>query len=461
MALPAELLQAVSATGGGKLAFVIGAGCSLEAPTAIPLAGRCSEECHDRLVENGIFAKGECATPWDLSCLADTVVSKTGSQKTLVDMLADRYSFKTATPNDGYLFAAALLAEGAITSIVTLNFDLAMSMAIGQLGVGDVVAIIEGPEHFPNQKANNLYYIHRNASAADPESWVLRTEALAQEWKDHWESVVATKALSAPVVVFAGLGSPAAVLTESIRLIRAAIPSAKVFQVDPVEVAKSRFFASLALDAASYIQLSWCEFMVELAQRLVVEHGDQLRAAATAIVKREGIQDEDLTPLLARLKEIGLCELGHLRASWLMYEKPYHRDVAGVRELVADLMLAVAMVARTSGADAIVFGDGVVEFRRADRIVGAYLLASGRGSCSTVAVETELKTRKRRLRHRSTQPQGAIVAGTRTTAAIVTPPVDIMVGDTSGSIISGPSDFSMLHVDVLRQDPTLVNRLAP
>ncbi len=438
MSLPIDLLQAVSAAGGGKLALVVGAGCSLEAPTSIPLAGQCSKECHDRLVADGVIADGDCTAPWDLSCLADAVVGQTGTQASLVRQLSENYGLKAATPNEGYLLAAALLAEGAITSIVTLNFDLAMSAAISHMGVGDIVAIIEGPEHFPLQRTNNIYYLHRSASAADPESWVLRTEALKEEWKGHWESVVANKALAAPVVVFAGLGSPASVLTESVALIKAAIPNAKVYQVDPVDVSNSKFFAALGLEVRYYVQASWCDFMEALSQRLVVEHVQKLRAAVGAFATREGVLNEDITSLLSRLQEIGLREFGSLRAAWLLCEKPYHSDVANVRELIADLMLAAAMVARTTGTEAILFGDGVVEFRRDNRTISAFLLASGRGTYSAVAIESELVRRRRRLRGRSTRPTGAIIAGTRDTLAPVTPPVNVVVGDTSGSIISGP-----------------------
>ncbi len=40
-------------------------------------------------------------------------------------------------------------------------------------------------------------------------------------------------------MVFAGLGSPAAVLLESTKLIRGALPGIKVFQVDPADMGSS------------------------------------------------------------------------------------------------------------------------------------------------------------------------------------------------------------------------------
>jgi hypothetical protein len=208
MTLPHELLQAVSAPGGGQITFVVGAGCSFEAPTSLPLAGTCSQQCHDRLVANGVLAAGDCLLPENLSCLADAVFAKTGKQRLLVEQLSQHYELKAASPNEGHLLAAALLREGAIASVVTLNFDLALSAAIQQLGVGDVVGIVDGPEHLSNKRTFNLYYLHRNANAADPETWVLRSVTLDTDWKSKWEEVVAAMVLATPVVVFAGLGSP-------------------------------------------------------------------------------------------------------------------------------------------------------------------------------------------------------------------------------------------------------------
>lgn len=201
MNLPAPILQAVSALGGGKITLVVGAGCSFEAPTSIPLAGTCSQQCHDRLVADGVLTPGDCPTPADLSALADAVVAKTGYQRLLVEQLTQYYPLQAAAPNEGHLITAALLREGAIVSVLTLNFDLALSAAISWLGVGDTVGIINGPSDLPNQKAINLYYLHCNVTAHDPEAWILRTAALATEWKGQWEAVVAAKVLAAPLAV--------------------------------------------------------------------------------------------------------------------------------------------------------------------------------------------------------------------------------------------------------------------
>lgn len=455
-------MAAVSAPGGGKITLVVGAGCSLEDPTSIPLAGTCSRECHDRLVADGVLAAGDCATPEDLSCLADTVFAKTGGQRPLVDQLTQHYFFKTATPNEGHILAAALLGEGAIGSVVTLNFDLALTMAIGELGVGDAVAIIDGPDDLTSQKAMNLYYLHRNANA-DPEAWVLRTEALRTEWKGRWQSVVAAKVLSTPVVIFAGLGSPAGVLVESTRLIQEAIPTgSRTYQVDPGEASQSPFFKALALEPAAYIRSKWCEFMAALSQRLVVKQTDHLKAAAATMVARDQLAPEDISSLISRLQEIGLLCFGRLRASWLLDRKPYHRDEPLTHELVADLLLAAAMIARTSKATAVLFDDGVVEFQRGGRTVASHVFATGRGTRSRIAIEAELSARQRTFRSRATQPTGAIVAATQgRSAANVSAPRDVVRGDTTESILAGPAPLPIYFVDWLREDPARSAQVVP
>lgn len=462
MTLPHELLQAVSA-GGGKITLIVGAGCSFEAPTSIPLARDCSQQSHDRLVVNGVLAAGDCTHPLNLSCVADAVFVKTGKQRLLVEQLNQHYSLKTASPNDGHLLTAALLREGVIASVATLNFDLALSHAISQLGVGDDVGIIDGPDDLPNKKACNLYYLHRNANAADPETWVLRTAALETEWKGKWEQVVTAMVLATPVVVFAGLGSPANVLVQSADFIRRAIPNRiKAFQIDPGDPDKSEFFKALALEPGAFVRMSWCEFMSELSQRVVVEHANKLEAAAKTIVQRENLDPEDLTALSDRLQSIGLLKVGRLRANWLLHEKDYCAEESNTRELLADLLLAAALIARVTETKAVLCEDGVVEFRRGDRTVAIHVFASGSGSRSRVTIEAALTQRRRRLRDRAMPLSGAIIAATRGGgAAPVSPPADVLHGDTSSSIVFGPAALPVFHVDFLRQEPAKCQEVAP
>lgn len=221
MAIPPELLQAIASPEGGRVVLVVGAGCSLEPPTGIPLAKPCSQDAHRRLVADGVFAEGECTCADDLSALTDFVKAKCGSQRPLVERLPIT-KFRNATPNEGHRVAAALLLEGAVTHVLTLNFDLALSHALSELGAKDAVSVIKGPEEHSSLGRANVIYLHRNVEM-DGETWVLTSEALEQAWRDAWEDVIASMVTAAPITVFAGMGSSCGVLRHSIERLRAAL----------------------------------------------------------------------------------------------------------------------------------------------------------------------------------------------------------------------------------------------
>ncbi len=463
MAIPSPLLTAVATPGGGKLALIVGCGCSFEGPTSIPLASTCAVESHDRLVADGVIAAGDCASPRDLSAVADAVHKKTKVQRPLVEQLSEHYPLKDATPNDGHLLAAALLREGVVSTVLTLNFDLAISTAIAELGVGKNIGIIDGPDDIGKQKTSNLYYLHRNVNAANPEEWVLRTATLRTDWKKGWEKVVAGKVLSTPIVLFAGLGSPAAVLLESTKLIQQAIPHGiKAYQVDPGEMSDCQFAQDLAIDPANYIQMGWCDFMLALCARVVEDHTTRLCGAAAAMIEREGWTLENLRNSVDQIKAGGLLMLGKLRSNWLLHDKPYYPDEDATRDLIADLLLASATVERVSGATPVLFEDGVVEFRRGDRTVSACLCVSGRGTRSRAAIESELSKRHRRYRSRGTPLTGAIVAGLNPTPAPpVTPPVSVIAGNPTNSIIMGTATFPFYDAHSIRTDAAQPKQVAP
>jgi len=67
--------------------LIVGAGCSHEPPTDLPLAGQCARESHQQLVVDGILGENDCADPSDLSALAKAVVRRTGRQRALVERM--------------------------------------------------------------------------------------------------------------------------------------------------------------------------------------------------------------------------------------------------------------------------------------------------------------------------------------------------------------------------------------
>jgi hypothetical protein len=412
-------------------------------------------------VDNCIIDPDDCPTPKDLSCLADAVYKKTGRQDLLVDELAQHYCFKTASPNDGHFLAAALLIEGAIVSVLTLNFDLALTTALAHLRAGSTVGIIEGPNDFRKQVAFNLYYLHRNANAPDPEDWVLRTDVLKSNWKNGWERVVAGKVLATPVAVFVGLGSSAAVLTESVKMIRKTIPNGSlVYQVDPGEFGDSEFSKDLDIQPGEFIQRGWCDFMSELSDRLLLAQTRSLIESARALVERERLVAEDIDHVVERIKRMGLLGFGTLRANWLLADRRYSADEPASREFVADLLLAAATVARVTGTTAFPFDDGIVEFRRGDQIVDCRIFVSGNGTHGCLAVEGKLSARARGFRNHATPPLGVVVSHTRDHGIRpVAAPQDLIDGEITPTII-GQSALPMTHVEAIRRTALEGGRVA-
>lgn len=453
MPLPPDLLAAISNLAKGKVSLVTGAGCSLEPPTSIPLASTCAKSCHDDLVADGHIDIGACANPHDLSCVADSVFDKCGSQQPLVELLLSKFELKAPSPNKGHYIAAALLAEGAIASVITLNFDLAFTIAIGYLGVSHEVGIVDGPHEFARQKTQTLYYLHRNANSGDYDSWVLRTSAIATEWKESWEQLITSKVLTTPVVVFAGLGSSAAVLFESVKLLRGAVPAAvHTYQVDPTDFSKSNFAQALAIQERDFIKLGWCDFMEELSQRVVASQVDNINNAANAYCTRNAIQIENLTALVSQMKqEFNLLELGALRSHWLLANNRYRCDDTRDCELMADLLLAVAFISRTRSTDARIRTDGIIDFVRGDLIVASCILASGKGTDRCAAIEAEVSRRLKGLRNHSASPTGVIVSATSDgISPTITPPDDIVTGENGDDILFGQDRIQYWHVESIR-----------
>jgi hypothetical protein len=461
MPLPDELLHAISSPGGGRVSLILGAGCSVEWPTNIPLASVLSREVHRRLVLNGILQEGDCENPGDLSLVADAVFAKRNSQRVVVEHMLSTFDLRLATPNEGYRIAAALLCERAISSIVTLNFDLALSTALADLGAGSIVRVIERPEDLNDQGLVNIYYLHRNAHSADAELWVLRTAALEVEWRDQWESIIATRVLTTPVVVFIGLGTPIAVLVESSRLILTALPAVtSIYQVDPGPRNESRFFQQSGLQPSHYIPLGWGAFMQALSERLVMEHRDQLAAASRLKVQEDGLHAEDITELLQQWTNLGLVVQGMLRAKWLLHSKPYEPVSQDAMSLIADLLLATVMIARISGSVPVITEDGGVEFRKNDRTVAGYMLVSGRGHRGTSAIEAQMKIKLRSYLGRF-NPNGIIVGGTSDLRALPSPPDDIARGNASENSVIGSADLPIYHITQLRDAPDRISEVVP
>lgn len=456
MTLPADLLHAI-AEGNGRVVFVIGAGCSFESPTNIPLGKSMAMEANRRLVADRVLHEGDCEDPEDLSSVAEAVYAATGQQRPLVTRLPLAL-LRNAQPNDGYLVAAALLREQALSCVLTLNFDLALPHALASLG-GTDVSVIYGPADTHELAVVNVVYLHRSTHA-DAEEWVLRASELDDGWGD-WEAVIAHHVLVAPVAVFIGLGSPAGVLTETLKRIRSALPpTVLAYQVDPGPREESAFFAGLDLPPEAYQQMGWGQVMSELGHRLAVEHCATIEQASLDLIAQENLDDEDVISLCSRLQQLGLVGLGLLRASWVLSEETYlpHRNTDN--GLIADLLLAVGLIERATSTVAHIAEDGVVEFIQDGRTLGVLLFASGSGRIGWLAIEPRLRHRRRTVDRRATAVTGAVVAGLRSPRpSAIAPPPDIASDEESGSILAVDRLFTMLSVNELRADPDVATRL--
>lgn len=337
MVLPDAVLHSIADEAGGKVTLIVGAGCSVEAPTNLPLAGDLAEECNRKLVADGVLAVGAVDNPRDLTEVAEAVfAAQGGQQKALVARFPPRI-FKTASPNHGHELTVALINENAVGSVITLNFDHALSSAIGMLGASSI-EILYGPEDYGQVGTNNLVYLHRHA-ASDPEDWILRSEALDQAWVGSWQEVLANRLLAVPTVVFVGLGSPASVLVDSITRIKGAVPhGCHVCFVDPIDPVGNTF--AQALDPDSTVTMSWVGFMEALADRVLHEQRARLERACWELANAESWDPIGVAAELDNLTGLGLIDLGKCRSRWLLKDHAYLADRShDARLWIADLVI--------------------------------------------------------------------------------------------------------------------------
>ena len=454
-ALPPDLLAAAAAFGDLRLALVVGAGCSTEQPTGLPLSRDLARRAHERLVDDAVLVAGDCENPDDLSLLADVVFAKTGGQRDLVDRMEPR-RLRDAPPNEGYRCAVALMLEGIVRSVVTLNFDLALSHALADVGAAGRVSTLRGPEEWRALSGRSVIYLHRNIDC-DPEHLVLRTEQLDEGWRNGWQQVVATAAVSTPVCVFAGLGSRARVWVESTELVRQALGAADVYLVGPGPWEASEFAGSLGIDADHYLRLGWGEFMVAVAERTLTEHRRDLIAAAAQIADANGWPTEEIDGTLDRLLRAGLVRLGQARGQWLRQRSEYLplSDETDNR-LAVDLVIGVAVIERATASEHRLSPDNSVEFRIGDRILGRAVLASGGGVMTGEALSTRVRASLRAALAVESPPSLVVLGATTAPIGNPAPPADLIDEPATDDLVSGALEPRFLTIQELRADPRAV-----
>lgn len=453
--IPAELLQSLAAPGGGQVALVIGAGCSAGHPTNIPLAGDLSEAVERQLVLNGRLQPYQCPNPRDLSALASLVYGVCNNQVELVQCFPIQ-RMRLARANLGYKLLVALMAEGAISHVLSLNFDLAIQNAAAELGV-EIATIAAVNEPVPIRAA--LVQLHGNANS-EPDHLVLRTEVMDGEWIGQWHQVVAQQVLAAPMVLFAGLGSPAPVITATVAMIQSALGGNKaLYQADIVPFAQSGFAAQLDIPEQRYIQGSWDAVVTRLADRIAAQQVDALSRSGRALLIENHYGEVDLqrfTVIADKLAGQSLLTLGKMRAFAdldrdMLYRPHSIRD----DEFMSEPMLRLVHIAEQFGLDTAPTPAGTWTLRRNGQPIAQIVLATGGGVRRMAAVETRARIICATIAENAPIPVDVVLIGGLIDAAPVFDHVDLIADEKSDDIIGGLAAPLLVSAN----DPHYIDRI--
>jgi hypothetical protein len=175
------------------------------------------------------------------------------------------------------------------------------------------------------------------------------------DWVGQWHQVVAQQVLAAPTVLFAGLGSPAPVLTSTMAMIQGALGGNKaLYQADIVPFAQSGFAAQLEIPEQRYIQGSWDAVLTRLADRIAAQQVDSLSRNGRALLVENNYGEADLerfTHIASKLAGHSLLTLGKMRAfADLDRDKLYRPHTVRDDELMSEPMLRLVNSRSGSGS---------------------------------------------------------------------------------------------------------------
>lgn len=452
MPLPAALVQAIADRPDGRVVLILGAGCSKEPPTGLLLAGELASRTHERLLRDRILDEC-CEAPEDLSAVADAVEAAAQSQSEMVQRMGP-HELRLASPNSGHLLAAALLRERAFSTLLTLNFDLALSQALSQLGGGKDVAVVSGPTDYGDLGMLSLVYLHRNAHA-EPQQWILRSDQLEHDWRGSWRQIVASRVMAAPVVVFAGLGTPAAVLVHTAKKLKEAAVNSR-FQVDVVAREESAFAEALDISDEEYVQSGWCDFMSELGQVLAVEHRRVLEEAVEDMAQAEGLDDAvvaEARRCAGELENLGLIKAGRFRAKWFLEHSGYLPWIAIRAPWMALVVLALATLRHNWGAEIRFAEGGEVEVWRGVELLFTVLIVHGRAEVTEEGLDARLPEA---VPVTPRDPPVVLYGGIEGGAGSFTPPPDIGSDQPPNDIVQPESTLQRVSLlDFIRSPDRL------
>jgi len=442
---------------GDQLVLVMGAGCSVEAPTSLKTGRQYSEELFTFFVDNGDIEGDLAIDHGDLSAVAQAVTDARGSQAPFVQGLPIE-SFRNARANNGTLILGALLREGIIKNAICLNFDLSASDGLRQVGADADVKTIDGPEFMTQFGARNLVYLHRNVNAA-PDEWILTRSALDTAWKGKWEELIAQALLVVPIVVFAGVSARHGVFKAVLERLAKKLTVTR-YLVDIAPTHDSNFATSMGVDEAHYLSMAWCEFMTALGTRA---NAAFLRDAEQHLNARQSedawLWDSvDCTALFKRLRrDTGLLEFGFARARWLFSREPYlpYRtlDSPGKSHL-AELLIAIAILERETGATARVSRAGPVDLIVPGQAPLRIALRSGRGEMFSTELRSKIEDEYTSSPEPHLLPRSVIAGHAR--AGEVDRPARINITQFAASphdVAVGPAEVGVHSLDNLLSHP--------
>lgn len=432
---------------------MIGAGCSVEPPTSLRSAADCAEHAHNQLVQEGLLQNGDCEDPSNLETLADVVVEKYGCKQELVLRLP-KQAFRHATPNHGHRVVAALMAEGIVNNVITVNFDLALTTAVAQAGIGAEVSTLSGPEDHANLGLKSLIYLHRNAYAKH-EDWVLTTAEVEQSWTDGWESIMASAVLTAPSIVFAGVGTLIGALLHGLKRVKEAIPDGvDVYQVDPAPPGGSKVRAALGIEDNNYMQSGWVAFASEIGDHVNESHVAALVDECREVAARNEWPEQDIAKITQALDDAGLLGFGRARASWFRHEGEY-RAIGTLRiSWLAELILGLALIRSSLGGSLSLSSDGEWHFSDDGRPVLVIGCLHGQGDLRWAQLSAEVNYRRGVRWLGQSGARVFLVAGLQgSQPAEFSTPEDIGGSRGKDNLFTGPDTVDYITVDMVRADP--------
>ncbi len=454
--VPAPLVAAVAQPGTGQIAIVLGAGCSMDAPTNLASASDYAKRAYRDLVEQRIIVDG-CCDREDLGALADAVFAITGSQEALVDIL--RRQLANASPNDGHKIAASLLAEGIVGLILTLNFDRALDTAISDIATEAYVAIIHGVEDLRARTRQGLVYLHGNVESPDSR-WILRTAQIDANWEDTWQEYILTDFALTPNVIFAGLGSPTPVISETVLKVRGVlVPPRNVFQVDALDRGDNRLADALEIPLGDYIRSCWTGFMGALG-------GSASRGFLNAISDRHPtfceenrLHREDITLVMESLP-MDILILGKLRAAWFMSKAEYKTFINTMLDHLVDIVRALAIALRIVQANECVVVEDGMEFRKDGKPLFRVFSCSGAGSMFWARAEAEIRSRLRKFRRiDKTTPVVYLTTAVLDMDKPTSVPESIVPKPEQKEVTASPPDFACFSPSALLAGPDALRQM--